>query len=149
MFRESGQRQFKIFALLLMFFILCSYPVSTFAEGSVREMMEQEVTSLSCLYDFYAKHTSPYERRYFMQYAPEYLTKFGVADAPLWLTLALDSALGFIRKLVAQRINLRLAPEIIFRADKSSEYSVRIQEVLEEIKEINEPKKSHRLHKKA
>jgi len=81
---------------------------------------------------------------------------------------ALDSALGFIRKLVAERINLRLAPEIVFKEDRSSEYSVRIQEVLEEVKELNnsppgpsgpqmvkkrkegriEPKKSRRLHKK-
>jgi len=65
---------------------------------------------------------------------------------------ALDSALGFIRKLVAQRINLRIAPEIAFRQDKSSEYSVRIQEVLEEIKQLSEPKdepkKSRRSRKK-
>jgi ribosome-binding factor A len=53
---------------------------------------------------------------------------------------ALDSALGFIRKLVAERINLRFAPEIIFKEDRSSEYSVRIQEVLNEIKELNEPR---------
>jgi len=63
---------------------------------------------------------------------------------------ALDSALGFIRKLIAERINLRLAPEIIFKEDRSSEYSVRIQEVLNEIEGLNEPrpKKSRRLHKK-
>lgn len=53
---------------------------------------------------------------------------------------ALDSALGFIRKLIAERINLRLAPEIIFKEDRSSEYSVRIQQVIEEIKELNEPR---------
>ena len=47
---------------------------------------------------------------------------------------ALDSALGFIRRLVAERVNLRLAPEIIFREDRSSEYSMKIQQVLEEIK---------------
>ena len=50
---------------------------------------------------------------------------------------ALESASGYIRKLVAARINLRFAPEIIFRDDRSSEYSVRIQEVLEEIKDLN------------
>lgn len=80
----------------------------------------------------------------------------------------LDSALGFIRRLVAQRINLRLAPEIAFREDRSAEYSIKIQEVLDEIKKLNEsrpssseragekigkegrgePKKSSRLHKK-
>ena len=64
---------------------------------------------------------------------------------------ALDSALGYIRKLVIERINLRFAPEIIFREDRSSEYSVRIEEVLNEIKELdkqNEPQKSSRVHKK-
>lgn len=49
---------------------------------------------------------------------------------------ALDSGLGFIRRLVAQRLNLRVAPEIMFFEDHSSEYSVRIQEVLDEIKAL-------------
>jgi len=81
---------------------------------------------------------------------------------------ALESALGFIRRLIAQRINLRFAPEIIFREDRSTEYSVKIQKVLDEIKELNKPgpstkeaagpdrkekrsehKKSRRLRKKA
>lgn len=87
---------------------------------------------------------------------------------------ALDSACGFIRKSVAERINLRFAPEIMFREDHSSQYSVRIQEVLDEIKGLpvvqveesgtekpkpkkepktkkdkrREPKKSRRVHKK-
>lgn len=81
---------------------------------------------------------------------------------------ALDSALGFIRRLIAQRIRLRFAPEIIFREDRSSEYSIRIQEVLDGINKLggprfplergagakirkekrSGPKKSHRMHKK-
>lgn len=62
---------------------------------------------------------------------------------------ALNSALGFIRRLVGQRIRLRFVPEIIFKEDRSSEYSIRIQEVLEEIKGLDGPKKSHRRSKKA
>ena len=77
-----------------MFIALCCIITFSNAAESVREMMAEEVTTLPSLYDFYSKHTSPYERRYFMQYAPEYLAKFGVSDAPLWLSLALDSALG-------------------------------------------------------
>lgn len=81
---------------------------------------------------------------------------------------ALDSGSGFIRRLVAQRLNLRIAPEIMFFEDRSSEYSVRIQEVLDEIKALEkqplpqdkskktikrkerklELKKSSRVHKK-
>ena len=54
--------------------------------------------------------------------------------------LALDSALGFIRSLVAQRINLRIAPELMLCEDRSTEYSVRIEEVLNKLKEKDEPK---------
>lgn len=61
---------------------------------------------------------------------------------------ALASALGFIRRLIAQRINLRFAPEIMFQEDRSAEYSVRIQELLDEIKQKDEPKQKRRLHKK-
>jgi len=52
---------------------------------------------------------------------------------------ALDSALGFIRRLISQRINLRFAPEIIFREDRSTEYSIKIQKVLDEIKGQSNP----------
>ncbi len=54
--------------------------------------------------------------------------------------LALDSALGYIRSLVAQRINLRYATELSFREDHSTEHSVKIEEILNKIKEKNEPK---------
>ena len=56
--------------------------------------------------------------------------------------LALDSALGYIRSLVAQRINLRIACEIMFKEDHSTEYSVKIEEVLNAIKEIAQPHSS-------
>ncbi|MFA6357652.1 MAG: 30S ribosome-binding factor RbfA [Candidatus Omnitrophota bacterium] len=49
---------------------------------------------------------------------------------------ALDSALGFIRSLVAQRINMRFATELMFQEDHSTEYSVKIEELLNEVKEL-------------
>ncbi|MDI6759118.1 MAG: 30S ribosome-binding factor RbfA [Candidatus Omnitrophota bacterium] len=58
---------------------------------------------------------------------------------------ALNSAIGFIRSLIAKRINLRFAPEIIFREDRSSEYSISIQKVFEEIKELREAKEAKEL----
>jgi ribosome-binding factor A len=54
---------------------------------------------------------------------------------------ALDSSLGFIRKLIAQRISLRFTPELLFKQDRSTEYSVRIEEILGEIKEQDEHRK--------
>ena len=52
--------------------------------------------------------------------------------------LALESALGYIRSLVAQRINLRFATELMFQEDHSIEYSVRIEEVINKIKELDQ-----------
>jgi len=56
---------------------------------------------------------------------------------------ALDSALGFVRKLIGERIQMRFVPEIIFKEDKSSEYSSKIQKVLDEIKEYDEHRKDN------
>lgn len=55
---------------------------------------------------------------------------------------ALENAKGFMRRLIAQKLNLRFAPEIIFKLDKSCEYSIRIQQELDKIKE-DERKRSY------
>ena len=52
---------------------------------------------------------------------------------------ALDSALGFIRRQIAQRVKLRYAVELMFNEDRSTEYSVRIEEILNEIKAAATP----------
>ena len=103
-----------------------------------------------------------------LRYAKIYFSVFGKEEDYKKTKKALDSALGYIRRLIAQRLRLRFAPEIIFKEDRSGEYSIRIQELLDQIKELNEPrpfkdarvgeearkevrrepKKSSRLHKK-
>jgi len=83
-----------------------------------------------------------------LRYAKVFFSVLGKEEDYKRSQEALDSALGFIRRLVSERINLRLAPEIIFKQDRSGEYSIKIQGILDEIKELNEPKKSSRLHQK-
>lgn len=61
----------------------------------------------------------------------------------------LDSAKGFIRKLVSDRINLKFAPDIAFYEDHASEYSVRIDEVLNEIRQLDEANKEAKKAEKA
>lgn len=46
----------------------------------------------------------------------------------------LESATGFIRKLIGERIRLKFLPEIVFKYDNSIEYAQHISEVLEKIK---------------
>jgi len=77
-----------------------------------------------------------------LRYAKVFFSVLGKEEDYKRTREALDSALGFIRRLIAQRINLRFTPEIAFREDRSSEYSVRIEEVLSQIKELNEPRPS-------
>jgi ribosome-binding factor A len=74
-----------------------------------------------------------------MRYAKAFYSVLGKEEDLEKTKEALDSALGFVRRLIAQRIRLRFAPEITFHEDRSSEYSVRIQEALEEVKKLTEP----------
>lgn len=83
-----------------------------------------------------------------MRYAKIFFSVLGSKEEHFKTKKALDSALGFIRRMIAARIQLRFAPEIAFKEDKSTEYSIRIEEVLNQIKELNEPKKSHRVRSK-
>ncbi len=103
-----------------------------------------------------------------LKYSKVFFSVLGKEDEIKNTGEALNSAVGFIRRLIAQRIKLRLTPEIIFREDRSSEYSIKIEEVLNEIKVLDvslapqgekvkkkprkekkrEPKKNRRVHKK-
>jgi len=77
-----------------------------------------------------------------LRYAKVFFSVLGKEEEHKKTKEALDSALGFIRMLIAQRIRLRFAPEISFKEDMSVEYSIRIQEALDEVKKLNEPRPS-------
>ena len=47
----------------------------------------------------------------------------------------LDSARGFIRRLVGQRVKMRYVPEINFIFDRSLEYGIHIEEAIERMKD--------------
>jgi ribosome-binding factor A len=46
---------------------------------------------------------------------------------------ALDSARGFIRNWLRQHLDLRVTPELDFRADRSLEHAARIQTLLKKV----------------
>lgn len=75
-----------------------------------------------------------------MRYAKVFFSVLGKDEDYKKTKEALDSALGFIRRLVAQRINLRFAPEIAFKEDRSCEYSIKIQEILDQISPVTNTK---------
>jgi len=83
-----------------------------------------------------------------LSYAKVFFSVLGKEEEHQRTKEALDSALGFIRRLIAQRIRLRFAPEIVFKEDRSGEYSIRIEEILKEIKEKDGPGKGNPMPKK-
>ncbi len=50
----------------------------------------------------------------------------------------LKRSAGFVRTLIAKRINLRITPELIFEKDDSMEYGARIEKVIEDLKKSEE-----------
>ncbi|MFA5114501.1 MAG: 30S ribosome-binding factor RbfA [Candidatus Omnitrophota bacterium] len=83
-----------------------------------------------------------------LRYARIFYSVLGGDEEYVRTREALDSALGFIRRMIGQRIRLRFTPELVFKEDRSSEYSIKIEEVLNEIRGLDEPKKNNRRHKK-
>jgi len=47
---------------------------------------------------------------------------------------ALKSATGYVRRILAKRLGLRVSPEIVFVFDPSVEYSIRLEGLIEETK---------------
>lgn len=46
---------------------------------------------------------------------------------------ALKSSAGYIRSLIAKRINLRITPELVFEKDDSMEYGMKIDSILKDL----------------
>lgn len=62
----------------------------------------------------------------------------GDAEAKENTSAALESAKGFVRRLIGQRVELKFTPEIIFREDKSIDYSFQLEEEFNKIKDAYE-----------
>jgi ribosome-binding factor A len=70
-----------------------------------------------------------------LRYARIYFSVLGQEKEQKETQKALQRAKPFIRYLIGQRVKLRFVPEISFKLDHSSEYSIRIQQELDKIKE--------------
>src|SRR3989338_5003134 len=66
-----------------------------------------------------------------LQHARVYYSVLGNESKAKSAQIGLDSAKGFVLKLVGQRVRMRYTPEIEFIFDTSIRYGARIDEVLE------------------
>ena len=67
-----------------------------------------------------------------LKYAKVYVSILNSKNIKDTLT-ALKKSSGFIRSMLAKRINLRNTPELVFELDESLEYGARIDSILNEI----------------
>jgi ribosome-binding factor A len=69
-----------------------------------------------------------------LRYAKVYFSVLGGAKEKALALKGLNSAKGYIKGMVADRIKLRLVPDISFRIDESIEHTKEIYDLFESIK---------------
>ena len=68
-----------------------------------------------------------------LKYCKAYMSVLGSEEAAGEALLGLKRAVGFIRKELARRVNLRNTPEIKFILDQSIEYGVNMSKKIDEV----------------
>ena len=73
------------------------------------------------------------ETTQYLKYCKVYISVLGNDDEKAGVMKGLKSASGYIRHLLAERINLRITPELMFKLDDSVEYGIRMSKLIEQI----------------
>ncbi len=79
-----------------------------------------------------------------LKYCKVFVSVLGNDEEKISVMQGLKNASGFIRRLIAQRINLRFTPEFSFKLDESAEYAIHMNQLINKIskdlkeKEANE-----------
>ena len=68
-----------------------------------------------------------------LKYCKVYISVLGNDEEKANAMKGLKNAAGFIRHLLAERINLRNTPEITFKLDDSLEYAIKMNKLIDEI----------------
>ncbi len=68
-----------------------------------------------------------------LKYCKAYISVLGSEEEKASVMKGLKNANGFIRHQIAQKVNLRVTPEFIFKLDESTEYAVRMNQLINEI----------------
>lgn len=68
-----------------------------------------------------------------LKYCKVFVSVLGNDEEKESVMKGLKNAKGFIRHLLAERVNLRNTPELIFKLDDSVEYAVRMSQLIDQI----------------
>ena len=67
-----------------------------------------------------------------LKVAKIYISVLGASDEQKRTMAVLEGASGFVRRLLGQRLGLRVSPEVRFLFDPAVEYGIRLERLLEE-----------------
>ncbi len=67
-----------------------------------------------------------------LKVAKIYVSVLGAPEEQKRAMAALDGASGFVRRLLGQRLGLRVSPEVRFTFDPSVEYGIQLEKLIEE-----------------
>lgn len=73
-----------------------------------------------------------------LKYCKVYISVLGDEDKKQEVMSVIKNATGYIRSLIANRINLRVTPEFKFILDDSLEYSFKIDSIIKSVCNTNE-----------
>ena len=73
-----------------------------------------------------------------LKYCKVFVSVLGNDEEKESVMKGLKNAKGFIRHLLAERVNLRNTPELIFKLDDSVEYAVRMSQLIDQISQKDE-----------
>ena len=68
-----------------------------------------------------------------LKYCKVFISVLGNDEEKQSVMKGLKNASGFIRHLLAERINLRNTPELTFKLDDSVEYAIRMDKLIKEV----------------
>lgn len=68
-----------------------------------------------------------------LKYCKVYVSVLGADEEKENVMKGLKNASGFIRRQIAQRINLRFTPEFTFKLDESAEYAIHMEQLISQI----------------
>jgi ribosome-binding factor A len=72
-----------------------------------------------------------------------YFTVFEAEDGGKKALAGLEHAKGYLRTQLAERVELRFVPDLIFAQDKSAQYGQRIDALLDQLKDSDLPGDEH------
>ncbi len=80
-----------------------------------------------------------------LKYCKVYVSVLGDEEAAKATIQGLKSAVGYVRRELARRVNLRNTPEISFVLDQSIEYGVHMSHLIDEVtKDLKDPETEDR-----